>query len=182
MKRFLFSIGLCTGLLFLITNCSSSKVSKAIPATTPKPEVIVNKQIEPDNETYIPIPKADRKNFFPETDLETHWVDSIYNQMTFDEKVGQLFMVAAYSNKDTIHTNAVEKLVRDYKIGGLIFFQGGPMRQARLTNKYQSMAKVPMFIGLDAEWGLSMRIDSTFRFPFNMTLRSEERRVGKECA
>ncbi|MES2411944.1 MAG: glycoside hydrolase family 3 N-terminal domain-containing protein, partial [Bacteroidota bacterium] len=111
-----------------------------------------------------------RKNFFPETTLEAHWVDSVYNQMTFDEKVGQLFMVAAYSNKDTIHTNAVEKLVRDYKIGGLIFFQGGPMRQAQLTNKYQAMAKVPLFIGIDAEWGLSMRIDSTFRYPFNMTL------------
>jgi len=130
----------------------------------PKAEIAV------DEEMYVPLIKSERKNFFPETDAETHWVDSIYNQMTFDEKVGQLFMVAAYSNKDTIHTNAIQKLVRNYKIGGLIFFQGGPMRQARLTNLYQSKTKVPLFIGIDAEWGMSMRLDSTFRYPFNMTL------------
>ncbi|WP_333600014.1 glycoside hydrolase family 3 N-terminal domain-containing protein [Flavobacterium sp.] len=163
MKSLLFRIGLFTALLFLVTNCSSTK-NKSTAIVLPKAEIAA------DEEIYIPHIKSDRKNFFPETDAETHWVDSIYNQMTFDEKVGQLFMVAAYSNKDTIHTNAVEKLVRVYKIGGLIFFQGGPMRQARLTNLYQSKAKVPLFIGIDAEWGLSMRLDSTFRYPFNMTL------------
>lgn len=101
---------------------------------------------------------------------ERKWVDSIYNSLSFDEKVGQLFMVAAYSNKDQEHVKGVEKLVADYKIGGLIFFQGGPVRQARLTNRYQSKAKIPLFIGIDAEWGLSMRLDSTYRYPWNMTV------------
>lgn len=110
------------------------------------------------------------KEFFPETDEEVHWVDSIYNNMTFNEKVGQLFMVAAYSNRDSIHTQSIKKLISDYKIGGLIFFQGGPLRQASLTNKYQSLSKTPLFIGIDAEWGLNMRLDSTFRYPYNMTL------------
>jgi len=90
--------------------------------------------------------------------------------MSFDEKVGQLFMVAAYSNKDSIHINSIDKLIKDSKIGGLIFFQGGPVRQANLTNRYQSKSKLPLFIGIDAEWGLSMRLDSTYRFPWNMTL------------
>ncbi len=164
MKRLLFSLGLCIGLLFLVTNCSSTKVVNQSVSIFPKAD------IASEEEVYIPHLKADRKNFFLETLAETKWVDSIYNQMSFDEKVGQLFMVAAYSNKDTIHTNAIEKLVTENKIGGLIFFQGGPMRQARLTNKYQSLTKVPLFIGIDAEWGLNMRIDSTFRYPFNMTL------------
>ena len=101
---------------------------------------------------------------------ESVWVDSVYNQLTFDERVGQLFMVAAYSNKDTTHTNAIERLIKNYKIGGLIFFQGGPVRQAKLTNRYQSVSKVPLFIGIDAEWGLAMRLDSVNRFPWNMTL------------
>ncbi len=101
---------------------------------------------------------------------EKTWVDSIYNQLTFEEKLGQLFMVAAYSNKDAAHVKSVEKLVTDYKVGGLIFFQGGPVRQARLTNFYQSKSKVPLFMGIDAEWGLSMRLDSTYRYPWNMTL------------
>ncbi|WP_396196235.1 glycoside hydrolase family 3 N-terminal domain-containing protein [Flavobacterium sp.] len=98
------------------------------------------------------------------------WVDSVYNQLSFEEKVGQLFMVAAYSNKDEAHHKAIEKLVAEYKIGGLIFFQGGPVRQAKLTNRYQAQSKVPLFIGIDAEWGLSMRLDSTYRYPWNMTL------------
>ena len=98
------------------------------------------------------------------------WVDSVYNQLSFDEKVGQLFMVAAYSNKDEAHNKSIDKLVEEHKIGGLIFFQGGPVRQAKLTNRYQAKSKVPMFIGIDAEWGLSMRLDSTYRYPWNMTL------------
>lgn len=101
---------------------------------------------------------------------EQKWVDSIYNSLSFDERVGQLFMIAAYSNKDMEHVKGIDKLVQDYKVGGLIFFQGGPVRQARLTNRYQSEAKVPLFIGIDAEWGLSMRLDSTYRYPWNMTL------------
>lgn len=162
MKQFLFRIGLFTALLFLVTNCSSTKDKKSV--------VNLSKVGIEDEEIYIPHIKSERKNFFPETEAETRWVDSIYNQMTFNEKVGQLFMVAAYSNKNAAHVAEIEKLVSEYKIGGLIFFQGGPKRQSRLTNKYQALSKVPLFIGIDAEWGMSMRLDSTFRYPFNMTL------------
>lgn len=105
-----------------------------------------------------------------ETPAEKQWVDSLYSQLDFDERVGQLFMVAAYSNKDSEHIRSIDNLVTNYKIGGLIFFQGGPSRQARLTNRYQAQADIPLFIGIDAEWGLSMRLDSTYRYPWNMTL------------
>ncbi len=98
------------------------------------------------------------------------WVDSVYNAMTLEEKFGQLFMVAAYSNKDTVHFKGIDKLIQESKIGGLIFFQGGPVRQVKLSNRFQSKSKIPLFIGSDAEWGLSMRLDSTYRYPWNMTL------------
>ncbi|KGO94565.1 glycoside hydrolase family 3 N-terminal domain-containing protein [Flavobacterium subsaxonicum] len=101
---------------------------------------------------------------------EKKWTDSVYNSFSFDERVGQLFMVAAYSNKDASHVKGIDKLITDYKIGGLIFFQGGPVRQAKLTNRYQKESKLPLFVGIDAEWGLSMRLDSTYRYPWNMTL------------
>lgn len=109
---------------------------------------------------------------FPNLDDERQkkWVDSIYNQMTLEEKIGQLFMVAAYSNKDEKHWSSLDSLIINQKIGGVIFFQGGPVRQAQLTNRFQSKAKVPLFIGIDAEWGLAMRLDSTYAFPWNMTL------------
>ncbi|MBD3580963.1 glycoside hydrolase family 3 N-terminal domain-containing protein [Flavobacterium selenitireducens] len=101
---------------------------------------------------------------------EEVWVDSIYKKMSLEEKIGQLFMVAAYSNKDSAHFNSISRLIKNQHIGGVIFFQGGPGRQAKLTNRYQSESKVPLFVGIDAEWGLAMRLDSVMRFPWNMTL------------
>lgn len=109
------------------------------------------------------LPILDRPN-------ETEWVDRIYNEMSLEERIGQLFMVAAYSNKDSVHANTINKLIKTHHIGGLIFFQGGPVRQARMTNRFQASSKIPLFIGIDAEWGLAMRLDSVGRFPWNMTL------------
>lgn len=100
----------------------------------------------------------------------TAWVDSILKKITLKEKIGQLFMAAAWSNLDTSHTNRLREQITKNHIGGIIFFQGGPVRQAVLTNEYQKLSSVPLLIGMDAEWGLSMRIDSTLRFPRQMTL------------
>ena len=86
-----------------------------------------------------PVIYAQKKSNLP----QEKWVDSIYNQMSFEDKVGQLFMVAAYSNKNESHYKDVDELIEKYNVGGLIFFQGGPVRQAQLTNRYQSKSKVP---------------------------------------
>ncbi len=140
---------------FLLIGCASKKA----PITTiPTP--------------IVPVPKPVVENFLGDFDSEIQkkWVDSIYNTMTFDEKIGQLFMVSAYSNKDSVHVNAINKLIQESKVGGLIFFQGGPVRQALLTNRFQSRSRIPLLIGIDAEWGLGMRLDSTYRYPWNMTL------------
>ena len=98
------------------------------------------------------------------------WVNKVYESMSLEERIGQLFMVAAYSNLNEAHVQGLEKLVQEQHVGGLIFFQGGPQRQATMTNRLQSLARIPMLIGIDGEWGLSMRLDSTYRFPYNMTL------------
>ncbi|MFZ6665948.1 glycoside hydrolase family 3 N-terminal domain-containing protein [Peijinzhouia sedimentorum] len=115
------------------------------------------------------------------------WVDSVFNSLSEDQRLGQLFMVAAYSNKDETHYREIDKLVREQHIGGLIFFQGGPGRQAVLTNRYQKAAKVPLIIGMDLEWGLQMRLDSTIQYPKAMTLgaiteNSYIYEMGKEIA
>ena len=105
-----------------------------------------------------------------DTLAQNQWADSVFNALSPEERLGQLFMVAAYSNRDEKHHHQISTLVHDYGVGGLIFFQGGPMRQARLTNRYQALAKVPLVLGIDAEWGLGMRLDSTINFPKQMTL------------
>ena len=102
------------------------------------------------------------------------WVDSVFNSLRPDEKIAQLFMVAAYSNKGIEHKEEIARLIKKYKIGGLIFFQGGPVRQANLTNYYQSISETPLMIAMDAEWGLGMRLDSTVSFPRQMTLGAIE--------
>ncbi|MCZ4409924.1 serine hydrolase [Cryomorphaceae bacterium 1068] len=101
---------------------------------------------------------------------ETPWADSLLATLSVEEKIGQLFMVAAYSNRDAKHEKELLELVERYKIGGLIFFQGGPVRETKMYNRLQSAAEIPLLIGMDAEWGLGMRLDSTISFPRQMTL------------
>ncbi|WP_205502874.1 glycoside hydrolase family 3 N-terminal domain-containing protein [Rufibacter psychrotolerans] len=101
---------------------------------------------------------------------EQRWVDSVYQSLTPDQRLGQLFMVAAYSNKTQSHVREIEHLITHYGIGGVMFMQGGPVRQAKLTNRYQSISKVPLLVAIDAEWGLDMRLDSSMHFAKQMTL------------
>lgn len=126
-----------------------------------------------------------QKHFLEENNYP--WADSMFAALSSDERIAQLFMVAAYSNKDQAHVNEISKLVKDYHIGGLIFFQGGPSREAILTNNYQKLAKVPLMISIDGEWGLAMRLDSTISFPKQMTLGAIQNDsliyyMGKEIA
>lgn len=135
----------------------------------------------------IDIRHNDEKIVPPFINKDVSWVDSVFNSMSNDEKITQLFMVAAYSNRNKAHVDEISKLIKDYKIGGLIFFQGGPARQAILTNYYQSISKTPLFISIDGEWGLSMRLDSTMTFPRQMMLGALDNdsliyEMGKEIA
>ncbi len=122
-----------------------------------------------------------------EPELDHPWVDSVYQSMTEDERIAQLMMVAAYSNRDEAHIKEIAALVSQYKIGGLIFFQGGPVRQARMTNRFQAISKVPLLIAIDGEWGLSMRLDSVPLYPRQMMLGAVQDRqliyrFGQEVA
>jgi beta-N-acetylhexosaminidase len=123
----------------------------------------------------------------PFTGTHSSWADSVFNTLSPDERLGQLFMVAAWSNKGHEHTAELSALISKYGIGGLIFFQGGPIRQAHMTNTLQSVSKVPLLIAMDAEWGLGMRLDSTMSFPRQMMLGAIDNnqliyRMGAEIA
>ena len=98
------------------------------------------------------------------------WVDSVMTTLSQEERIAQLIMVAAYSNRDDAHRQDILKLIKEQKIGGLIFFQGGPVRQVNLMNEYQEASKVPLLGAIDAEWGIGMRLDSTISYPFQMSL------------
>lgn len=98
------------------------------------------------------------------------WIDSVLNSLTTEEQIAQMIMVSAYANNNRKNEAEVTKLVRDHKVGGIVFFQGNPYHQAQLTNLYQSLASTPLLVAMDAEWGLAMRLDSTIRYPRQMSL------------
>ncbi len=123
-------------------------------------------------------------------DKMNHWADSVFDSMSFDERIGQLVMVIANPKSDNRNMQKLNKYIDELKIGGVLFAKGDPVTQAEVTNRLQKASKVPLFVALDGEWGLSMRLSGTTRFPRNMmlgaiendsliTLYGEE--VGRQC-
>ena len=106
----------------------------------------------------------------PDLELQKTWVDSTYNALSLKEKIGQLYMVQVFSNQDKTTKQSILNQITTNHIGGVIYSNGGPVRQAQLNNELQAASKIPLLVGMDAEWGLSMRLDSTYAFPWNMTL------------
>jgi beta-N-acetylhexosaminidase len=126
----------------------------------------------------------------PVDDKQTVWVNEQYNGMSLDEKIGQLFMVDAYTVQEKANKADILNLIKNYKIGGVIFFKGNAPLQAAWTNEFQANSKIPLLIGIDAEWGLAMRLENTIQFPHQLTLGAIRdnnliyemgREIGLEC-
>jgi len=98
------------------------------------------------------------------------WVDSVFNSLSIDGKIGQLLMVPAYSGKGHGHLAHVIKMVKENKIGGIISMKGGPMRHINMVNQLQQESEIPLLVAIDAEYGLSMRLDSCIRYPYGFTI------------
>jgi len=118
------------------------------------------------------------------------WVDSVFNSLTPDQRIAQLMVIRAHSNLGPDHVVKVTNDIQQYNVGALCFFQGGPIRQAILTNFYQSIAKTPLMITIDGEWGIGMRLDSVTKFPYQLTLGAMDNQrivyemglaVGEQC-
>jgi beta-glucosidase-like glycosyl hydrolase/CubicO group peptidase (beta-lactamase class C family) len=103
--------------------------------------------------------------FYEKTPAAERWVKKKFRKLSKDQRIAQLMIIRAHSNLGPEHVAAVTELIKKYDVGGLCFFQGGPVRQAMLTNYYQSIAKTPLMIAIDGEWGLGMRLDRVINFP-----------------
>ncbi|MDR0698073.1 MAG: serine hydrolase [Tannerella sp.] len=119
-----------------------------------------------------------------------HWVDSVFDSMSEDERIGQLFMIIAEPVAGTRNITKLINLVNNQKIGGILFQRGEPEAQITVTNRLQKEARIPLLIALDGEWGLSMRLSNTTRFPKNMMLGAVSdsdileqygEEVGRQC-
>jgi len=98
------------------------------------------------------------------------WVDKTYSSLSQDEKLGQLFIVALYTNKGENEISTIRNIVINDKIGGLILMQDDASREINLVNEFQQKSKVPLMIGMDAEWGVFQRIATAHKYPWAMTL------------
>lgn len=105
------------------------------------------------------------QQFYEHTPAADKWVRKQFRKLSKDQRIAQLMIIRAHSNLGADHVKEVTDLIKKYNVGGLCFFQGGPVRQAKLTNFYQSIAKTPLMIAIDGEWGLGMRLDSVINFP-----------------
>lgn len=112
-----------------------------------------------------------RPDFITFVNQEHAWVDSVFKTLSPKERIAQLFLVRAHTNLGQKYIDSVQRVIEKEQLGGLVVFQGGPVRHANMFNKYQKVSKVPLLITFDGEWGLGMRMpDSTISFPYQMTL------------
>ncbi|MGJ1268862.1 glycoside hydrolase family 3 protein [Sphingobacterium spiritivorum] len=127
-------------------------------------------------------------NFVAFINQKHAWVDSVFNTLSPKEKIGQLFLVRAHTNLGQKYIDSVAAVIQKEQLGGLVVFQGGPVRHANMFNRYQAIAKVPLLMTFDGEWGLGMRMpDSTISYPYQMTLGAIQDesliyQMGKEVA
>jgi beta-glucosidase-like glycosyl hydrolase/CubicO group peptidase (beta-lactamase class C family) len=121
---------------------------------------------------------------------ESSWIDSVSASLNLDQKIAQFFMLGAYPTQGETNRADVEKIIKDYNIGGIIFFKGHPTQIASWSNSFQSAAKTPLFVSIDGEWGINMRADSTIQYPRQLTLGAIQNndlilnmgeRIGNEC-
>ncbi|WP_159517855.1 glycoside hydrolase family 3 N-terminal domain-containing protein [Sunxiuqinia indica] len=98
------------------------------------------------------------------------WVDSTLKQMSLDEKIGQLFIAQVYSQKDLPENAEILSKIKDFHIGGIIFMQGTPERQAKITNQLQAESEIPLLITMDGEWGPGFRLTGAPKYPVQMAL------------
>ena len=141
---------------------------------------------------FAPSGQAAEPTLLRETDRQKmeQWTDSVFNTLSPAERTAQLFVITVRNSDTPQNRQSLRRLVRELKVGGLLFDSGSVQDQAALTNYCQALSKVPLLMTLDGEWGLAMRLTDTPKFPFNMTLGAVQddsllyeygRAVGRQC-
>lgn len=105
-----------------------------------------------------------------QSDFSTPWVDSVFAGLSLEQRIAQLFMISVFSDQSRDYYNRLERQIREFGPGGIIFFRGGPVRQVNITNRFQAASRTPMLVAMDAEHGPAMRLDSVTGFPNHLTL------------
>lgn len=111
-----------------------------------------------------------QQDYIQSLNQQNHWVDSVFKKLNRRKKIAQILFIRAHTNLGQAYIDSIAKVIKKEQIGGVVFFQGGPVRQANVLNQYQALAKIPLMVAMDGEWGLGMRLDSTISYPYQMAL------------
>ncbi len=132
------------------------------------------------------------------TEMETNplemerflWVDSVLTEMSPRQKIGQMFMLRAHTNLGKSHIKNLKRQMRDLEPGGICLFQGTAEGHKNLIEDMKGLSSSPLFVGIDAEWGLNMRLKELDAYPKQMSLgalsdpkmlRDVGRLMAEEC-
>jgi beta-N-acetylhexosaminidase len=102
-----------------------------------------------------------------------HWADSVFNSLNDDQRIAQLIILreSSYNPQGPVYyDSAITEAIKKYNIGGIVLFQGTPVKQADFINYFQSVAQTPLMVCIDGEWGLGMRLDSVAPLNHQMML------------
>jgi len=122
-------------------------------------------QPKPLPETLVPV------NEIPWHDgYSTPWVDSVLTTLSLDQRIAQLIVIGVHTDQGRDYYNRLERQIREWNPGGIMFYKGGPVRQVLITNRLQAAAPTPLLVSMDAEWGPAMRLDSVMAFPNHLTM------------
>ncbi|MEO8820225.1 MAG: glycoside hydrolase family 3 N-terminal domain-containing protein [Ginsengibacter sp.] len=122
-----------------------------------------------------------------------HWSDSVFNSLNDDQRIAQLIILreSSYNPEGPVYyDSAITEAIKKYNIGGIVLFQGTPDKQANFINYFQSIAKTPLMVCIDGEWGLGMRLDSVMPLNHQMMLGAMNdsalvyqygKLVGRQC-
>ncbi len=118
------------------------------------------------------------------------WADSVYHTLPLEQCIGQLIITRA-NNPHQPYDQTLNDYIKRYNLGGVSFLAGDPVKQALQINRWNKMAKTPLFVAMDAEWGVGMRLSGTISYPYQMTLgafRGDDSllykmgwQIGKQC-
>lgn len=115
------------------------------------------------------------------------WVDSVYQHLSWEERIAQLIMPIVYPSSDPANIHKEVERMRLYAWGGILYQRGLLEEQVAMNTELQSQSKVPLLIALDGEWGLYMRLKDAPRYPrnFGLGLSGDDQAVynyGREVA
>lgn len=123
------------------------------------------------------------------TESANHYADSVMSKMTLEEMAGQCLMPAIYTNTTQANLELYRTYIEDYHVGGIVLFQGD-LESAKILGMMAKDSDIPLFVAIDAEWGLGMRLKDAPVYPKNGNLAPKEgekdlfdygRKIASEC-